>query len=136
MRLNAAEAITVTLCFLPRLLSPRGRTKLTPFAAAEARPATPDLLDRAVLRQDRTAIVLSLWAERPARQCVVTPRYAMAPGTADFSRVLELSAMPAEAEPPAGARALWARLQAAGISAAAPAEAASLAAPKSALRAA
>lgn len=123
MRLTAAEAITVTLLFLPRLLAPMRRSKLSALVAAEVRAAGVEMLDRAKLRQERAAVVLSLWPERAAQQCVVAPLYAMAPGTADFSRTLQLSAAPLHAEPPEGARALWERLKSAGISAATPSEA-------------
>lgn len=126
MRLNAVEAMTITLCFLPGLLAPLRRSKLSLIAPGEERRAAKDLLDRARLTLERAAVVVSLWPERNARQCAVTPRYELAPGTADFSRVLTLTAETrTSASAPAHARALLERLSAAGFSAAEPGEAAS-----------
>lgn len=119
-----------------QMTAPFRREKGPRWAPAELRDAPIDILERCQLAQDRTAIVLSLWAERPAKQCTVTPRYAVAPGTADFSRVVKVTTNSAAVAAPKGARALLGRLHAAGYSAAEPSEAASFQSADNARRAA
>jgi len=93
---------------------PQRRTKCSPWRAAESRGATKDALRRLAFDCRRTAIVTSLWAERPAKQCAVAPHYALTPDRADFGGVLRFRAEPPPAPMPKGAQALLARLQAAG----------------------
>lgn len=80
-------------------------------APGQGRAADRDTLARAGLAQDRAALVLSLWAQAPGRQCAFAARYASAKDAADFAHALKPAA-------PVGARAMWARLDAAGYSAA------------------
>ena len=93
---------------------PQRRGKCAPWAPAEARTATKDVLRRLAFDCQRTAIVTSLWAARPAKQCAVAPRYALTQDTADFGGVLRFAAVPPPAPAPKGAQALLARLHAAG----------------------
>ena len=96
------------------VMVPQRRSKCAPWAPAEARAATKDILRRIALDCRRSAIVTSLWAERPAKQCAVTPQYALTPDRADFGGVLRFAAVAPPAPAPKGAQALLARLQAAG----------------------
>lgn len=123
MRRMAASVATALACFS----APMRRPRPARWAPAENRPASPDALDRLQLGHFRTAFVTSLWAARPAKQCAIEPRYDLAPGGADFSRVLRIAASTMRTAAPVGARALLARLQAAGISAAEPNAAAEIA---------
>lgn len=114
------------------MMAPQKRGKCSPFAPAEMQTAAKDALRRLSLDCRKSAMVISLWAERPARQCAVTPRYVLAEDKADFGfgGVLRFAAVAPPAAAPAGARALLARLQAAGY-AASDAEAAVFMAPES-----
>jgi hypothetical protein len=111
MRVLAGMAAAV-ICLAASMVASPARTKLRPWAPAEAWPATRDMLSKLNADLSQTAMVLSLWAD-PARQCAVSARYAEAP--ADFGWLMHLSHDTAEAEAPAGARAMLARLNAAGF---------------------
>ncbi|MEJ0059629.1 MAG: hypothetical protein WDM79_08700 [Terricaulis sp.] len=111
MRVLAGMAAGL-ICLAASVLSSPVRTKIRPWAPAELWPATRDMLAKLSADFSQTAVVLSLWAERPAHQCVVAARYAEAP--ADFGWLMHLSHDEA-AEAPAGARAMLARLNAAGF---------------------
>lgn len=122
---GAAAAAAVLLA-----LAPKGRAKVSPWAAAELRAATRDVLRRLSFDCRRTAIVTSLWAERPAKQCAVAPHYALTADQADFGGVLRFAAVAPPAPAPAGARSLLARLYAAGYASSEAAEAVAFLAPE------
>jgi hypothetical protein len=119
MRVLAGTAAAV-ICLAVSVFSSPIRTKLRPWAAAELWPATRDMLRKLSDDYNQAAVVLSLWADRPARQCAVAARYEIAAAPADFGWLMHLSADPPVAEAPAGARAMLARLNAAGYDTAEP----------------
>ncbi|HVZ98803.1 MAG TPA: hypothetical protein VG841_00660 [Caulobacterales bacterium] len=92
--------------------------------------ATRDMLRRLSFDIRRSAVVTSLWAERPAKQCAVAPRYALTADKADFGGVLRFAAVAPPAPAPAGARSLLARLYAAGYASSDAAEAVAFLAPE------
>ena len=116
------------------VMAPQRRTKCSPWAPAEARVATKDVLRRLSLDCRRSAVVASLWAERPAKQCAVAPRYELTADSADFGGVLRFAAIPPAAATPKGAQALLTRLQAAGYALTETPKAAAVAAPAAARR--
>ena len=113
MRAMIAGAAAAAATLL--MMTPQRRGKISPWTAAEFRAAAGDVLRRPQDIQ-RAAVVTSLWAARPARQCVVKPRYAMSVDHVDLG-VLRFAAVAPRAAAPEGARALLARLQSAGYAA-------------------
>ncbi len=103
--LGAMRAVTATIWLV---LAPLSAGQATRTAPGEGRAADRETLARAGLAQDRAALVLSLWSEVPGRQCAVAARYASSTEAADFARAAKPAA-------PVGARAMWARLDAAGF---------------------
>lgn len=89
-------------------LAPTRTARAPRLAPGQGRLADRETLTRAGLAQDRAALVLSLWAQTPARQCAIAARYASPGETADFAPSIKPAA-------PVGARAMWARLDAAGF---------------------
>jgi hypothetical protein len=103
-------ALTAIAAFSSPLSNPKPQRRVV----GAWRAAGAEILNRQRLDHTKTAIVVSLWAEQPAKQCAVQPSYVMRPSAADGAL---LSATSAKTKPfePLGARAVWAQLQAAGI---------------------
>lgn len=109
-----ARGLKAALAAIAAFSAPLSRPKPLRRVVGAWRGAGADILNRQSLDHTRTAIVVSLWAEQPAKQCVVQSSYVMRPSAADGAL---LSATSAHTKPlePVGARAVWAQLQAAGI---------------------
>lgn len=110
MATGLKAALTAIAAFYAPLEHPKAQR---PVAGAW-RGAGAEILNRARLDQTRAAIVVSLWAEQPAKQCAVQSRFTMRPSEQDRA-LMPLTSVRANAAEPVGARAVWAQLQAAGI---------------------
>jgi hypothetical protein len=109
-----ARGLKAALTALAAFAAPLARPKPQRLVLGAWRGAGADILNRQALDYMRTAIVASLWAEQPARQCAVQTSYTLRPSEQDRA-LLPLTSAHTKPLEPVGARAVWAKMQAAGI---------------------
>ena len=87
------------------------RARSAQVVAAISRESDIEAVRRAGIHAQRVAMVASLWAAETAGQCLLAPNYGPA---IDFGRVTHIIPRAATPVQASGARALWAKMRAAG----------------------